>query len=44
MADNKNQSMDLTDHRASYELFLWLCKWTVIIVAVVLVLMAIFLV
>jgi len=44
MAEKNNPTMDMTDHKDTYELFLWLTKWTVIHVAVILVLMALFLV
>lgn len=39
----KADGMDYPEHERTYSLFVWLVKWTTISVAVVLVLMALFL-
>jgi hypothetical protein len=44
MAENNDNAMDYAEHEKSYDIFLWLTKWTVILVVAILILMAIFLV
>lgn len=44
MAENDENRMDYSEHEKSYDLFLWMTKWTVILVVIVLVLMTVFLV
>lgn len=44
MAENNETKMDYAEHERSYETFLWLTKWTVILTTIILILMAIFLV
>ena len=42
--DDTSSDMDYAEHERAYDTFIWLTKWSVIIVTIVLILMAIFLV
>ncbi|ESR23117.1 aa3-type cytochrome c oxidase subunit IV [Lutibaculum baratangense] len=43
MADETRSHNDMTDHVNTYDTFIWLTKWSTIIVVVILILMAFFL-